>query len=54
MGTYGQNKYTLVREDETLTTVTHGDLADDIHPLSLIKLKQLIDKEKGNTVLTTY
>ncbi|MFS8006836.1 hypothetical protein Hanom_Chr14g01253811 [Helianthus anomalus] len=50
MGTYEQNKYTLVRVDGTPTTVTDGNLADDIHQLSLIKMKQIIDQEKGNTV----
>ncbi|MFS7928636.1 hypothetical protein Hanom_Chr04g00323071 [Helianthus anomalus] len=40
----------LAMEDGTPTTVTDGDLADDIHPLSIIKLKQLIDKEKSNTI----
>ncbi|MFS8024034.1 hypothetical protein Hanom_Chr16g01458501 [Helianthus anomalus] len=50
MGTYEQNKYTLVRKDGNTTTVTDGDLADQIHPLSIVKLKQIIDQQKGNTI----
>ncbi|MFS8034044.1 hypothetical protein Hanom_Chr17g01576591 [Helianthus anomalus] len=51
LGTYGQNKYTLIREDRTKTIVTDGDLDDDIHPLGLVKLKQLIDKDKSSSVV---
>ncbi|MFS7997945.1 hypothetical protein Hanom_Chr12g01147951 [Helianthus anomalus] len=51
LGTYGQNKYTLIREDRTPTIVTDGNLADDIHPLGLVKLKQLINKDKSNSVV---
>ncbi|MFS7988153.1 hypothetical protein Hanom_Chr11g01031271 [Helianthus anomalus] len=39
MGTYEQNKYTLLRADGTPTTVTDGDLTDEIYPLSIIKMK---------------
>ncbi|KAF5794716.1 hypothetical protein HanXRQr2_Chr08g0331281 [Helianthus annuus] len=51
LGTYGQNKYTLIREDRSETIVTDGDMADDIHPLGLVKLKQIIDKDKSNSVV---
>ncbi|MFS7918787.1 hypothetical protein Hanom_Chr03g00205261 [Helianthus anomalus] len=50
MGTYEQNKYTLLRRDGTTTNVTDGDLADQIHPMSLVKMKQIIDQENGNTI----
>ncbi|MFS8018418.1 hypothetical protein Hanom_Chr15g01391841 [Helianthus anomalus] len=51
LGTYGQNKYTLIREYKTPSILTDGDLTDDIHPLGIVKLKQLIDKEKSNSVV---
>ncbi|MFS7917909.1 hypothetical protein Hanom_Chr03g00194741 [Helianthus anomalus] len=49
MGTYEQNMYFLIRKDGSITTVVDADLADELHPLDIIKMKQLVDKEKGNT-----
>ncbi|MFS8002348.1 hypothetical protein Hanom_Chr13g01201041 [Helianthus anomalus] len=47
LGIDGQNKYTLIKKDKREEKVTNGDLADDIHPLGLVKMKQIIDKEKS-------
>ncbi|MFS8019138.1 hypothetical protein Hanom_Chr15g01400311 [Helianthus anomalus] len=49
MGTYEQNKYTLIRKYGSTTTVLDANLADQLHPLDIIKMKHIIDQEKGNT-----
>ncbi|MFS7913335.1 hypothetical protein Hanom_Chr02g00140641 [Helianthus anomalus] len=51
LGTGGQNKYTLIRKDNNDTIVTDGDLVDDLHPMSLVKLKQLIDNDRSSAVV---
>ncbi|MFS7978267.1 putative AH/BAR domain superfamily protein [Helianthus anomalus] len=51
LGTDGQNKYILIRKDRSSEKVTDGDLADDIHPLGRVKMKQIIDKEKSVSVV---
>ncbi|MFS7921279.1 hypothetical protein Hanom_Chr03g00234941 [Helianthus anomalus] len=50
METYEQNKYTLVRKDGTTATVTDANLADQVHPQNIVKMKQIIDQQKGNTM----
>ncbi|MFS7936055.1 hypothetical protein Hanom_Chr05g00410921 [Helianthus anomalus] len=49
MGTYEQNKYTMIRKDGRITAVLDANLADELHPLDIIKMKQIVDQEKGNT-----
>ncbi|MFS7916857.1 hypothetical protein Hanom_Chr03g00182281 [Helianthus anomalus] len=49
MGTYEQYKYTLVRKDGSTTTITDAILADQVHPLNIVKMKQIIDQQKGNS-----
>ncbi|MFS7997890.1 hypothetical protein Hanom_Chr12g01147321 [Helianthus anomalus] len=51
LGTGGQNKYTLIRKDNSDTIVTDGNLADDLHPMSLVKLKHLIDNDRSSAVV---
>ncbi|MFS7938050.1 hypothetical protein Hanom_Chr05g00434911 [Helianthus anomalus] len=51
LGTGGQHKYTLIRKDNSDTIVTDGDPADDLHPMSLVKLKQLIDNDRSSAVV---
>ncbi|MFS7953040.1 hypothetical protein Hanom_Chr07g00613961 [Helianthus anomalus] len=51
LGTGGQNKYTLIRKDNSDTIITDGDLADELHPMSLVKLKQLIDNDRSSAVV---
>ncbi|MFS7888757.1 hypothetical protein Hanom_Chr00s000002g01598821 [Helianthus anomalus] len=48
MGTYEQNRYTLIRKDGCTTTILDADLADELHPLDIVKMKQIIDQAKGN------
>ncbi|MFS7953020.1 hypothetical protein Hanom_Chr07g00613761 [Helianthus anomalus] len=40
----------MLRKDGTTTTVTDGDLADQIHPLNIVKMKEITDQQKGNIV----
>ncbi|MFS8024400.1 hypothetical protein Hanom_Chr16g01462781 [Helianthus anomalus] len=51
LGIGAHNKYTLIRKYNNITIVTNGDLADDIHPMSLVKWKQLIDNDKSSAVV---
>ncbi|MFS8024394.1 hypothetical protein Hanom_Chr16g01462721 [Helianthus anomalus] len=51
LGTGAHNKYTLIRKYNSNTIVTDGDLADDLHPISLVKLKQLIDNDRSSAVV---
>ncbi|MFS8034616.1 hypothetical protein Hanom_Chr17g01583221 [Helianthus anomalus] len=54
MGTYGmgghyvQNKYILLRQDGTEQKVTDGDLADHLHPLDILLMRNHYEKERGN------
>ncbi|MFS8021466.1 hypothetical protein Hanom_Chr16g01427701 [Helianthus anomalus] len=49
MGTYEHNKYSIIRKDGSIKTDVDRDLADELPPLDILKMKQLVDKEKGNT-----
>ncbi|MFS7969023.1 hypothetical protein Hanom_Chr09g00804301 [Helianthus anomalus] len=47
-GKYEQNKYTLLRKYGTKQKITDGDLADQVHPVDIITLKNIYDQDKGN------
>ncbi|MFS7949523.1 hypothetical protein Hanom_Chr06g00572571 [Helianthus anomalus] len=43
------NRYTLLREDGAEEKGTDGDLADKLHALDILSMKDYCEKEKGNT-----
>ncbi|MFS7976781.1 hypothetical protein Hanom_Chr10g00896411 [Helianthus anomalus] len=48
-GTYLQNRYTLLRENGEQDKVTDEDIADRLHPLDILFMKDHYEKEKKNT-----
>ncbi|MFS7975817.1 hypothetical protein Hanom_Chr10g00885151 [Helianthus anomalus] len=51
LGNEGQNKYTLIKKDKNIQKVTDADLDDDVHPMDIVKMKNIIDEFKGNPVV---
>ncbi|MFS7969018.1 hypothetical protein Hanom_Chr09g00804251 [Helianthus anomalus] len=47
-GKYEQNRYTLLRKDNTEQRITDGNLADQLHPMDIIILKKIYSQDKGN------
>ncbi|MFS8034288.1 hypothetical protein Hanom_Chr17g01579401 [Helianthus anomalus] len=47
-GHYLENSYTLLRQDGTEQKITDGDLADQLHPLDILFLKNHYEAERGN------
>ncbi|MFS7913373.1 hypothetical protein Hanom_Chr02g00141081 [Helianthus anomalus] len=45
---YVQTRYTLLRLNGTEQKITHGDLADQLHPLDILFMKNHYENEIGN------
>ncbi|MFS7967235.1 hypothetical protein Hanom_Chr09g00783411 [Helianthus anomalus] len=47
-GYHNQNKYSVVRDNDDEQILTDVDLADELHPIDLIKLRKTHEEDKSH------